>query len=466
VSFTAIGAGGFSIALADTTAPIRFYTGPAPSERMRITAAGNVGINTLAAAPSPLTVNGAIFGNGPETNTVYNGGAGNNAAFIGPQGYWALRSNTNHAFNLDVYNSGAPTQAVSVLQNGFVGLGTANTNAKLYVAGGNPFRAVWAQTGSAGEAVHGDCLVTNNSCYGIEGTAVAGTYPGVFVGGRGLYASSDDASSPGVTGVSFSTSSYGVRSTSEVYRSIGAFKNNTSFFTLFVDISSGEPLTNNIANIEAGLVVKGNLTVNGSKTGYVVDAMLNVDKSPLEPGDVVVIVGSSEPVHGHIPVVTVKKATAAYDTGVAGVVDQLLYVPDAATKAAYQAQQDAMRAAMAAAADEDKRARAAGTKPDYSGIAIPQITITDAQGTVHAVEDTSVPAGGYTNVVTLGSYKMIKADASFGAIQAGDLLTTSMNPGYAMKVTDKVAAIGAIVGKALGGLDIGTGTIPVLVMPK
>ena len=42
----------------------------------------------------------------------------------------------------------------------------------------------------------------------------------------------------------------------------------------------------------------------------------------------------------------------------------------------------------------------------------------------------------------------------------------SRNPGFAMKVTDKVAAIGAIIGKALDNLDSGTGTIPVLVMPK
>jgi hypothetical protein len=69
-------------------------------------------------------------------------------------------------------------------------------------------------------------------------------------------------------------------------------------------------------------------------------------------------------------------------------------------------------------------------------------------------------------VATLGSYKTIKVDASFGAIHAGDLLTTSANPGYAMKVIDKVAAIGAIIGKALGALDTGTGTIPGLVMPK
>ncbi len=86
------------------------------------------------------------------------------------------------------------------------------------------------------------------------------------------------------------------------------------------------------------------------------------------------------------------------------------------------------------------------------------------EGNLHARADaTSAAQGEFMNVVTLGSYKMVKVDASFGAIRAGDLLTTSDNPGYAMKVTDKVSAIGAILGKALGGLESGTGTIPILV---
>ena len=54
----------------------------------------------------------------------------------------------------------------------------------------------------------------------------------------------------------------------------------------------------------------------------------------------------------------------------------------------------------------------------------------------------------------------------FGAIHRGDLLTTSTNPGYAMKVSDRVAAIGAVIGKALGDLENGSGTMPVLVTLK
>jgi hypothetical protein len=53
-------------------------------------------------------------------------------------------------------------------------------------------------------------------------------------------------------------------------------------------------------------------------------------------------------------------------------------------------------------------------------------------------------------------------DASNGPIKEGDLLTTSSQQGYAMKATDP--KIGTILGKAMGTLDSGTGTIDVLVM--
>lgn len=55
-----------------------------------------------------------------------------------------------------------------------------------------------------------------------------------------------------------------------------------------------------------------------------------------------------------------------------------------------------------------------------------------------------------------------KVDAQHGAIEVGDLLTTSPTPGHAMKATDPQKAFGAILGKALRGLDDGQGLIPIL----
>jgi hypothetical protein len=62
-----------------------------------------------------------------------------------------------------------------------------------------------------------------------------------------------------------------------------------------------------------------------------------------------------------------------------------------------------------------------------------------------------------------------KVDATKTPIHAGDLLTTSGNPGYAMKAeqvstgTLKFYLPGTVLGKAMGSLDSGTGTIEVLV---
>jgi hypothetical protein len=55
-----------------------------------------------------------------------------------------------------------------------------------------------------------------------------------------------------------------------------------------------------------------------------------------------------------------------------------------------------------------------------------------------------------------------KADAAHGPIDLGDLLTTSTTEGHAMRVEDRAAASGAIIGKALAPLEHGQGLVPVL----
>ena len=55
--------------------------------------------------------------------------------------------------------------------------------------------------------------------------------------------------------------------------------------------------------------------------------------------------------------------------------------------------------------------------------------------------------------------------ARIARVLAGDLITTSDTPGHGMKVTDHVAAQGAIIGKAMTGLDEGTGLVLVLLHP-
>ncbi len=65
--------------------------------------------------------------------------------------------------------------------------------------------------------------------------------------------------------------------------------------------------------------------------------------------------------------------------------------------------------------------------------------------------------------VALSGRVYVKADASDGAIEPGDLLTTSANPGHAKKVGEQERARGAILGKAMSRLERGTGLVLVLV---
>jgi len=65
--------------------------------------------------------------------------------------------------------------------------------------------------------------------------------------------------------------------------------------------------------------------------------------------------------------------------------------------------------------------------------------------------------------VALSGRVYVHADAAYGAIKPGDLLTTSDTPGHAMKVTDHAKAQGAILGKAMSGLKEGKGMVLVLV---
>jgi hypothetical protein len=56
-----------------------------------------------------------------------------------------------------------------------------------------------------------------------------------------------------------------------------------------------------------------------------------------------------------------------------------------------------------------------------------------------------------------------KVDAGYNPVTAGDMLTTSATPGYAMKATDPTRAFGSIIGKALSALPTGRGLVPILV---
>jgi hypothetical protein len=76
-------------------------------------------------------------------------------------------------------------------------------------------------------------------------------------------------------------------------------------------------------------------------------------------------------------------------------------------------------------------------------------------------QDGTIANGRYP--VALSGRVFCWADATHGAIEPGDLLTTAPTPGHAMKVIDPTKAQGAIIGKAMTGLKEGKGLVLTLV---
>jgi antitoxin (DNA-binding transcriptional repressor) of toxin-antitoxin stability system len=225
-----------------------------------------------------------------------------------------------------------------------------------------------------------------------------------------------------------STSSYGVSGTST--DNYAGYFYSTNFRGLYVQGNSGwyaAYIQNPSGSTNTGLYVDGTMWVTGAKTGFVVDIAINDGTEALETGDLVVITGYGDPVAGLIPVIKVKKADQAGSTAVTGVVDQ----PYSASVTQSNSNREPLGP-----------------------------TATTASKT----DGTAIAPGGYLSVVTLGAYRVVKVDASFGSIKAGDMLVASSNPGYAMASADP--KLGSVIGKALADWTSGTGLIPVMVTLK
>ena len=72
---------------------------------------------------------------------------------------------------------------------------------------------------------------------------------------------------------------------------------------------------------------------------------------------------------------------------------------------------------------------------------------------------------GLTEVwVAMVGVATVQVDAGYGEIRSGDSLVVSPTPGHAMGALEAVP--GTIIGNAIDGLEIGTGTIRVLFMRR
>jgi hypothetical protein len=111
--------------------------------------------------------------------------------------------------------------------------------------------------------------------------------------------------------------------------------------------------------------------------------------------------------------------------------------------------------------------------PGVIGVIGPSVDIKDGELMVtilgcQSAKPEGGPDGGRADLADR-TIARVKADASFGAIKCGDLLTSSNTAGCAMKAQPvdvggvKIYQPGTIIGKALESLDTGTGLIKVFV---
>jgi len=333
---------------------------------------------------------------------------------------------------------------------------------------GNNGHAVGAYSyGTNKPAVY--ALAEGDSSYGVYGHSDGANSNGVRAESTGnnsfaVLGDSEGNNSPAVRARSFGTGSYGLDATSNAYRG-ASITSNAGYASLYVEPGTG----GTAARLNGDVFITGTLTLNGSCVGCgPTEVIQNVSDSPIEPGDIVQIVGTGPAVVGAAPVLQIRKSDASYQGTVVGVAEQALYVPSAETRAAYAQQEAAMRDAQTRrdaimfgqGSDAEKAA-------ELAKITVPNPTIDDTTGTVHVDAGApNVAANSYGTLATQGTVPAVKVTASNGPIHAGDLLVSSNIPGVAMKADTSKAITGTIIGKALGALESGTGTVPVLVTLK
>ena len=230
------------------------------------------------------------------------------------------------------------------------------------------------------------------------------------VGYSGIYAQNNTSSGFGVYGRAGS-GAVGVYGNSVGKEGVVGFSTNSHGVSGFANqpLQAGVLAVNNSAN-GLGLEVFGSAVVHGTATVRVLT--INNGADIAEP---FAIGGGEELPQGSVVVIDanhpgdLRSSEQPYDTRVAGIVS--------------------------------------GANGVNTGLSLSQPGVNDKSG----------------QRVALTGRVYCLADASFGAIKPGDLLTTSATPGHAMKATDHTRAQGAVLGKAMSALDEGTGYVLVLV---
>jgi hypothetical protein len=451
--------------------------GSPPPERMRITASGNVGIGT----PTPAGLLDLQGAGGQAKGLRLGSPAAQTFLFAGTAapdvGLLTFGDGAGSKFHIAKASDSGATRFVTFQDNGRVGIGDTSPYATLTLNGtlgfdnattpmffifesgtGNPDRPILSHSpANAASGLlyrdtsdqmifqqNGATVMTIDlaqSRVGIGAAAPANPFQITFANSTFTPASAalvieNPAGSQSIMAFTFA----GVQKGSVRSDSGGNLVINAASGSIFLNGDFGGAA---ILRPPGLLTVAGNLQVQGTllapaKSGCVVDQFVNRHDEPLEQGDLVIISANQSSLYyasDDIPIPEVDMAGAAYDTRVCGIV---LGVHGEMPKKS-----------------GGKREKGEEKTPALSRMFTPE--------ELEKIDRRKVSPGQVGHMVTLGTYAHCKVDASFGAIEIGDPLTTSPTKGHAQKAVNLANAAGAIVGKALGSLKKGKGVIPVLV---
>jgi hypothetical protein len=372
----------------------------------------------VGASRSPDGFGGYFYNNGGGVAIYGHTSSGNNYSIIGVMEGYSVDDYTNP------YLSGGFFGGV----NGVIGISheTVPVGAGVYGWAQSTTNTSYGVRGQAdstsGYGVYGYASATTGLTRGVYGTSASTQGRGVFgyasaASGTtyGVYGEANSPNGRGVYGLADASGGIGIIGESEV--GSGVYGNSGSGFGVYGFSTSNNAVygdTQNAAH-EYGLYTPDDLwSLNYNLKGAVRQLVQNGGSEPLEAGDVVVFSGMLAPADAsEPPVILVSKATTGNSTAVAGVV----------------------------------YARSDPAGATLEGAAQP----------------------GETLMVVVQGPARVKASAAAGAIQAGDLLSSSDQAGLAAgaaKITIEgvqTSLPGTVFAKALEALGSGEGWIYVFV---
>lgn len=305
---------------------------------------------------------------------------------------------------------------------------TASNYGAVYAVTDGTGTGLWGLS-TAGMGVYGrsDNAATGKGVYGTTAGSDAYQSAGVWGekttgDGTAVMGKKTGNTGVGVFGLNYGSAGSGVAGNSTNWHGVTGL--STNYRGVYGETSRSD---NNY-----GVFTPDNLySLNYHTMGAVMQVAQNGGDQPLQPGDVVAFSGAAAPLEaGGPPVIQVMHASTANATAVAGVVSARLNIKSLL-----------------------------GTEP-----ATGDPVRAGWDGTIPG----AVPPGDYLLLVVQGPTQ-VRASATGGAIQAGDLLASAASAGLAGKAGQisvegvTLAAPGTVFGKALEPLQTGDGLITVYV---